>query len=399
MSKSIPDRWLDYKAYGEVIIGTKILPFKVPLKETVARNLQPEQQFTTAILMKSFPKLKYIIDLTNTTRYYDQADFTKAGVKYQKVMIPGMQVPPLEYVKRFCKAIETFSEECGPDELIGVHCTHGINRAGYLICRYLVQQLGWKHSDALKAFADARGYAIERSTYVTDLYHAPRDAKLDVSKVNLNVPVKPQNSRPRMKHQGGPRGPPPFPPMGPPAPRGFMNGGPFPPPPPGKFGPPRPPAFGPPRPPPPMVGPPPPRGPMYRPPRSPRGGPFGPLPPPPPMRHGPPLPPPPGTRSMRIPPGPPRPPPVMGPPGPPPRVPPGMPPRVAPLPGPPRPLPGPPMRLSPSKIVPPKGPITRAVGRAGTKQLNDQDFTADVFEENLAAKPSRAGHKRPYRKN
>lgn len=24
------------------------------------------------------------------------------------------------------------------DKLIGVHCTHGLNRTGYLICRYLI---------------------------------------------------------------------------------------------------------------------------------------------------------------------------------------------------------------------------------------------------------------------
>ncbi|CAB0044597.1 unnamed protein product [Trichogramma brassicae] len=33
MSKSIPDRWLDYKSYGTFINNTNILPFKVPLKE------------------------------------------------------------------------------------------------------------------------------------------------------------------------------------------------------------------------------------------------------------------------------------------------------------------------------------------------------------------------------
>jgi atypical dual specificity phosphatase len=25
---------------------------------------------------------------------------------------------------------------------LGVHCTHGLNRTGYLICRYMVEKLG-----------------------------------------------------------------------------------------------------------------------------------------------------------------------------------------------------------------------------------------------------------------
>ncbi|XP_058802397.1 uncharacterized protein LOC131670650 isoform X2 [Phymastichus coffea] len=359
MSKSIPDRWLDYKAYGDVITGTKIIAFKVPLKE----------------------------------------DFTNAGIKYQKVMIPGMQVPPLECVKRFFKAMEMFTAECGEDEIIGVHCTHGVNRSGYLICRFLTQQLGWSHSNALKHFAEARGYPIERATYIADLKRQPVGTKIDLSKVQLNAPIKLPKQRPNMKHLG-PR--PPFPPMTPPGPpmppRRFMNGAPFPPgAPPGKYGPPRTPVFGPPRPPPPMAGPPPiPRGPpMFGPPRPPRG-PFGPMPPPPPgpMRHhGPMPPPPPVPPGMRMP-GPPRPPP-MGPPGPPPRPHPGMTSRIGP-PGPPRPPPPPPMRMMPpGKMAPPAPrPNTRAA-----KQIRDQDFTADVFEENLAAKPTRATRKRPYPRN
>jgi protein-tyrosine phosphatase len=35
------------------------------------------------------------------------------------------------------------------DGLIGVHCTHGVNRTGYLICRYLIERLQWTPEDAL----------------------------------------------------------------------------------------------------------------------------------------------------------------------------------------------------------------------------------------------------------
>ena len=35
------------------------------------------------------------------------------------------------------------------DGLIGVHCTHGVNRTGYLICRYLIERLDWTPNDAI----------------------------------------------------------------------------------------------------------------------------------------------------------------------------------------------------------------------------------------------------------
>ena len=36
------------------------------------------------------------------------------------------------------------------DCVIGVHCTHGVNRTGYLVCRYLVQKLKWAPESAIK---------------------------------------------------------------------------------------------------------------------------------------------------------------------------------------------------------------------------------------------------------
>lgn len=37
-----------------------------------------------------------------------------------------------------------------PDRLIGVHCTHGLNRTGYLICRYLIDVDGMEPAAAVQ---------------------------------------------------------------------------------------------------------------------------------------------------------------------------------------------------------------------------------------------------------
>lgn len=82
---------------------------------------------------------------------------------------------------------------CLVDLLIGVHCTHGINRTGYLIARYLIDQCDWSSHAALDgehlpyprrlismfaAFEKARGYPIERGNYVQSLHAAAKDRKL-----------------------------------------------------------------------------------------------------------------------------------------------------------------------------------------------------------------------------
>ena len=41
------------------------------------------------------------------------------------------------YVCRFDRVLSRFLSEIGQDSLVGVHCTHGLNRTGYLICRYV----------------------------------------------------------------------------------------------------------------------------------------------------------------------------------------------------------------------------------------------------------------------
>ena len=55
------------------------------------------------------------------------------------------------------------------DTIVGVHCTHGINRTGYLVCRYMVQRLSWSAEEAISAFGAARGHPLERENYLEDL--------------------------------------------------------------------------------------------------------------------------------------------------------------------------------------------------------------------------------------
>ncbi|XP_066598527.1 RNA/RNP complex-1-interacting phosphatase-like isoform X2 [Prorops nasuta] len=140
------------------------------------------------MLLKEFPRLKCIVDLTNTTRYYNPVEITKAGLTYHKLMIPGKQLPPEHHVKQFFKIVETFLSSHRGDDIIGVHCTHGLNRTGYLICRYLIQQLNWDPEDAIKAFGAARGYEIERKEYTDKLRKTTRGQKIDLSNMSISRP-------------------------------------------------------------------------------------------------------------------------------------------------------------------------------------------------------------------
>ena len=65
------------------------------------------------------------------------------------------------------------------DALIGVHCTHGVNRTGYLICRYLIQKLKWDPEEAIQKFAEYRGHPIERPNYLESLKNLPKNESME----------------------------------------------------------------------------------------------------------------------------------------------------------------------------------------------------------------------------
>ncbi|KAG9354761.1 hypothetical protein JZ751_001474 [Albula glossodonta] len=171
--KKIPDRWKDYQAMGKRISGTRFIAFKVPLKESLMKGLPPSEAFGLFDLIRLVEEeneeLGLIIDLTFTTRYYTPMDLPDS-VNYLKIFTTGHQVPSDSTILSFKKAVNRFLQENEKnDKLIGVHCTHGLNRTGYLVCRYLIDVEGMVPSEAVALFNRSRGHCIERQNYLHDL--------------------------------------------------------------------------------------------------------------------------------------------------------------------------------------------------------------------------------------
>ncbi|XP_034103352.1 RNA/RNP complex-1-interacting phosphatase isoform X1 [Drosophila albomicans] len=170
MVKPIPDRWLDYQPIGQRIPSTRFIAFKVPLHQNINETVDEQQRLAPQSLLESVPNLGLIVDLTNTNRYYNPQAFTDYNVQHQKLMIPGHQTPPAALAKRFCHYVANFLEaNADNDKLIGVHCTHGVNRTGYLICYFMITQMNMAPKLAIQTFADARGHKIERDNYTSSL--------------------------------------------------------------------------------------------------------------------------------------------------------------------------------------------------------------------------------------
>ncbi|CAB3411004.1 unnamed protein product [Caenorhabditis bovis] len=178
--RRFPDRWDRYDNVGRDIEGTRFVPFKTPLDDSFfyGKDLPQELQFGVRSLInmarQANKEIGLVIDLTNTDRYYDKTEWADHGVKYIKLNCPGHEVDEREdLVEKFIDVVKEFVEnpENGT-KLIGVHCTHGLNRTGYLICRYLIDVENYTAADAISVFEFYRGHPMERPKYKKSLYDA-----------------------------------------------------------------------------------------------------------------------------------------------------------------------------------------------------------------------------------
>nr|XP_056716084.1 RNA/RNP complex-1-interacting phosphatase [Euleptes europaea] len=173
----IPDRWTDYLPLGKRIPGTRFIAFKVPLKKKYECRLAPNERFSPLDLVDQVreqnEELGLIIDLTYTTRYYEPKELPDR-LQYCKIYTVGHEVPDNETVLKFKSVVNQFlMENQHNDKLIGVHCTHGLNRTGYLVCRYLIDVEGMDPNMAIELFNRCRGHSIERKNYIDALKTGP----------------------------------------------------------------------------------------------------------------------------------------------------------------------------------------------------------------------------------
>ncbi|XP_005377798.1 PREDICTED: mRNA-capping enzyme isoform X2 [Chinchilla lanigera] len=169
----IPPRWLNCPRRGQPVAG-RFLPLKTMLGPRYDSQVAEENRFHPSMLsnyLKSLKvKMSLLVDLTNTSRFYDRNDIEKEGIKYIKLQCKGHgECPTTENTETFIRLCERFNER-NPPELIGVHCTHGFNRTGFLICAFLVEKMDWSIEAAVATFAQARPPGIYKGDYLKELF-------------------------------------------------------------------------------------------------------------------------------------------------------------------------------------------------------------------------------------
>ncbi|KAF3850071.1 hypothetical protein F7725_019790 [Dissostichus mawsoni] len=152
------------------------MPMKTMLGPRYDDQVPEENRFHPGMLSNFLKSLKVkmglLVDLTNTTRFYDRNDIEKEGIKYVKLHCKGYdhgESPSKDATTSFISTCEEFIEK-NPTEIIGVHCTHGFNRTGFLVCGYLVEKMDWSVEAAVAAFTQARAPGIYKGEYLKELF-------------------------------------------------------------------------------------------------------------------------------------------------------------------------------------------------------------------------------------
>uniref|UniRef100_A0A1L8DGW7 mRNA-capping enzyme n=1 Tax=Nyssomyia neivai TaxID=330878 RepID=A0A1L8DGW7_9DIPT len=177
----VPDRWLHCPRKSDGFIAERFLAFKTPLDERFDTQLPVEASFTPEMVLQSLRMHKkrfgMWIDLTNTTRFYDRRIVEDAGTEYVKLQCRGHgETPSKEQTQAFIELVDNFLLN-NPLDIIGVHCTHGFNRTGFLIASYLVERMDFSVEAAMKAFTDARPPGIYKGDYIRELYERYDDVE------------------------------------------------------------------------------------------------------------------------------------------------------------------------------------------------------------------------------
>jgi len=170
----IPPRWLNCPRKSSSLVAQRFLAFKTPLDERYDSQVPIENRFGPKMLFQTMKahkvKIGLWIDLTNTSRFYDKRLVEEEDCKYVKLSCRGHgETPPEEAVKTFIKICKTYISQ-NPLDIVAVHCTHGFNRTGFLLCAYLVEEFDWDINMAVQEFTKVREPGIYKESYLKEIY-------------------------------------------------------------------------------------------------------------------------------------------------------------------------------------------------------------------------------------
>ncbi|KAG7660762.1 uncharacterized protein J8A68_005724 [[Candida] subhashii] len=110
-----------------------------------------------------------IIDISADIPPYNPKSFNI--IKYYKCATVSKVTPDQVAIRRFIQLVDDILSSTDVENpLIAVHCHYGFNRTGFLICCYLIEELGWSVQEAVEGFKVAKPPGIKHPHFIDALY-------------------------------------------------------------------------------------------------------------------------------------------------------------------------------------------------------------------------------------
>jgi atypical dual specificity phosphatase len=159
MGNSPGKKWYSICKFNEHVQDTSIIPIKCPMdyKSIPEKDKFYWQEIISHLKTNEKP-VTGIVDLTGGW-YYKKEDFEKvdSNIKYLSVKIKGKTVPNKKILTQILDFIKDHDLK---GQSVVIHCKHGLNRTGFIICAYLVLVKHIRPDDAINFFETARGENI-----------------------------------------------------------------------------------------------------------------------------------------------------------------------------------------------------------------------------------------------
>jgi protein-tyrosine phosphatase len=185
----VPDGWKELEFAGNIVPNTKFIPIKAPLSPY---GFQTPFNFDLKKFVQHQKELGIeiglLVDLTNTDRYYNVLDLPH-GLQYFKLRTKGHDEAPAEQeCESFNSCVNDFLQR-QPDKHIIVHCTHGLNRTGFMIVNWICKHTNTQVDDGITSFNTARYPGMYSPILLDALYernnatHSEKYQKMDYGEI------------------------------------------------------------------------------------------------------------------------------------------------------------------------------------------------------------------------
>jgi len=151
------------ESYGDKrmnIVANQVLACRVPLdpQKYKAHGWTVDAMLSEArSMLNPVPKKFLVLNLSATDKYYSPS--ADENVEFAHMLLRGRTVPCKQDIEVF---IEEMDNAINQGKGVIVHCTHGLNRTGFMLCKWLMHSKSWTASQALEYFAVVRPPGIMR---------------------------------------------------------------------------------------------------------------------------------------------------------------------------------------------------------------------------------------------